>query len=349
MFNKTNNGRTAGSMPHSTRRLGVKLVAAFLALAMLCSLLLLSASRVTLETTLSPENAAQVAENTLAGNTAYASQNTLGRMGEVIDTLNPKTLEDYYRLAEVQIGRGEYQEALASIDSCLSLYEGNNPALGANLWLKRGCLYAMLGDYEKAQSSLDVAIIQDAGTADAYLVKAQIDLEQERMQEARKNLEAYEQLRPAEANVLLSLAQMDAAEGDYQSAIGRYGKVIETGTDESAVYYMRAICELQLKEYGQAKTDFDAAIANGNVSADARYYRGIALMALGSSAEAAGDFTAAIEAGVSVQASYLNRGLCRYQLNDFEQAVNDLTVAAGMDEDASLKEQANALLEQIGE
>jgi tetratricopeptide (TPR) repeat protein len=349
VLNKTaNSGRSAGNAPRTAHGLGVKLTSAFLALLMLCSILLFSASRVTLETTLNPETAAQSAENTLAENTAYASQDTLGRMGEVIDTLNPKTLEDYYGLAEVQIGRGEYENALKSIDSCLSLYEGDRPALIANLWLKRGCLYAMLGDYEKAQSSLDVAIIQDPGIADAYLVKAQIDLEQEDMEEARKNLEAYEQLRPYEANVLVSLAQMDAAAGDYPSAVRRYGNVIQAGEAEPAVYYMKAVCELQLKQYEAAKTDFDAAIEKGNASPDARYYRGIALMALGNLTDAASDFTAAIEANISVQASYLNRGLCGFQLNDYEQAVADLTVAAEMDEDASLKEQATTLLEQIG-
>jgi tetratricopeptide (TPR) repeat protein len=79
----------------------------------------------------------------------------------------------------MQIAREEYANALENIEKCISLYNNEGRDLYLDLLLKRGCLLVMLGRYDEALKSLNLALAEDPSAADVYLVKAQIYAERQ--------------------------------------------------------------------------------------------------------------------------------------------------------------------------
>lgn len=61
----------------------------------------------------------------------------------------------------MQIAREEYANALENIEKCISLYNNEGRDLYLDLLLKRGCLLVMLGRYDEALKSLNLALAED--------------------------------------------------------------------------------------------------------------------------------------------------------------------------------------------
>ena len=107
-------------------------VAAFLAVAMALSLFLTNAVQIKLG---SGDQSAST--DVLDETTDYVQKSGASRAGDVLANLvtTPKTLQDYYRNASIQIGQAKYADALASIKSCLALSDGAERSVKDELWL----------------------------------------------------------------------------------------------------------------------------------------------------------------------------------------------------------------------
>ena len=292
----------------------------------------------------------------LIDNTDYIQSGELGRLEEKMQAyLSPTTLEDYYRLAGTQIGSGEYEAALSSVDTCLELYLGDNETLYMDLLLKQGCLHVLLGQYEQAVASLEQVLLKDPEQADAYLVLAQIYSETGNYQGLIPVLGEYLKLKPEDTDIRAVLAQVLFQLGEYEQAIAEYDQLtqIEEMVESlDQILFLEALAYIQLTDYTSAKDLLLSIVGKDERIAGADYYLGVCYLSEEDYDSAEPHFTASLEAGDMVQLASYSRAVCRLMNKDFdyEGAVTDLKNAIAYSEadlDPAIKEQAQGLLETI--
>ena len=123
------------------RKPWVRVTAFMLAASMIFSM----AARSMIKVSIQPEDEMDAAANYLIENTDYINQNDLQRFQEKLQTYEQAVdLEDHYRLAGTQIAEERYDEALVSIQKCISLYPGDDEELYLDLILKKACLHVLL-------------------------------------------------------------------------------------------------------------------------------------------------------------------------------------------------------------
>ena len=111
----------------------------------------------------------------------------------------------------------------------------------------------------------------------------------------------------------------------WNDAIGKYPYLSATA------YNDRGIAHYHEREYGQAISDYDAAIAKNPGGADAYSNRGVAYEALHEDAKALADFSKAISLGGNRVMAYINRGNLRGRQADYAKAIADYTEALRLD------------------
>ena len=67
---------------------------------------------------------------------------------------DPESYDDYYQLASIAIGKGEYDTALEHLDRCMTLAAEDDDAAWADLWLKKASIFMLKGDDDAALSAL---------------------------------------------------------------------------------------------------------------------------------------------------------------------------------------------------
>jgi Tfp pilus assembly protein PilF len=134
-------------------------------------------------------------------------------------------------------------------------------------------------------------------TAEENLALALID--QGRVQEALPHLQRARFLRPDDPLATLNIATYDQMHGNYQSALDGFRKVVQfpyTAPSLRATAHANSgYAHLSLKQFGNAKQDFEAALNEqpGNSAA----YRGVGLLAqrTGDIVQATGDYQRSVE------------------------------------------------------
>ena len=169
-------------------------VAAFLAVAMTCTIVLANAVRIQLGS-----DGESASEQALSETTDYINKNPLARAGDVITRFftNPQTLEQYYQNASVLIGAGQYEQALGLINICITMADASDAALLDELWLKRGCLETLTGAYDDALESF-THISPGVYANEQLLIRAQIYSEQGDTQRTAEALDEYVARTPEE-------------------------------------------------------------------------------------------------------------------------------------------------------
>ena len=292
----------------------------------------------------------------LINNTDYVQSDDLGRLEEKMQTyFQPTTLEDYYRLAGTQIGAGEYEAALISVDACLELYSGEDETLYLDLLLKRGCLHVLLGQYEEAVEALEQVLLQDPQQADAYLVLAQIYSETGNYLGLIPVLGEYLKLNPQDSDIRVVLAQVLFQVGEYQLAIAEYEQLRQLDIPAESleqIRFLEALAYIQLADYPAAKELLlSLADSEGKVPGS-DYYLGVCFLSEEDYETGEMQFTASLEAGELIQLSSYSRAVCRLMKKDldYEGALADLETAiayAEADLDPAITEQAQGLLDTI--
>lgn len=265
------------------------------------------------------------AANYLVDQTEYIHESGLKQTGQTVESFlfGPTTAEDYYRLASARIARENFPEALNYVDKCLQLYKGTDSATLADLWLKKGCLCAILGDHQAALDGLDQALTFYPQSSDAYLVKSQVYVEMEKNQQALESMKHYFELAPESDDYRMTLAQLMMTQGDVSGAQEQLTYLVNKDLADAQVYGLRGAGYFQTEVYSLAEADFTQCIDLGGATKDIYYYRGICRMMAEKYREAATDFESAASYG-KTDTVYL-QALCRYQAGEYEKALPLLT------------------------
>ena len=338
--------------PPVYKRLWFRITAFLLAMIMVFSIWANGAIQIRIQARDEQDAAGQY----LIDNTDYVQSGDLGRLEEKVQTyFHPTTLEDYYRLAGTQIGAGEYEAALSSVDTCLTLYSGDNEALYMDLLLKQGCLHVLLGQYEQAVEVLQQVLLKDPEQADAYLVLAQIYSETGNYQGLIPVLGEYLKLKPEDTDIRAVLAQVYFQLGQFQMAIAEYDQLAqmeEMGEALDQIHFLQALAYIQLADYTSAKELLLSVVGKEETIAGADYYLGVCYLSEEDYDSAEPHFTASLDAGDMVQLSSYSRAVSRLMKTDFdyEGALTDLEAAIAYSEadmDPAITEQAQGLLDTL--
>lgn len=343
--------KAAGIQP-IYKRLWFRIIAFLLALILVFSIWANGAIQLKIH----KENEQDAAAQYLMDNTDYVQSGELDRLEEKLQSYSkPTTLEDYYRLAGTQIGAGEYEAALESVDTCLELYSGENEELYMDLLLKRGCLHVLLGQYEQAVEALEQVLLKNPEQADAYLVLAQIYSETGNYQGLIPVLGEYLKLKPEDSDIRAVLAQVLFQAGEFQMAIEEYDRLkTMAAMSESGnqILFLQALAYIQLADYTTAKELLLTIVGSEEKIPGADYYLGVCYLSEEDYDSAEPHFTAALDAGDMVQLASYSRAVCRLMKTafDYDGALTDLEAAISYDEadrDPAITEQAQGLLDTI--
>ncbi len=304
---------------------------------------------------------------------SYANENAFGRarhlVKEQFNFLNTySTYEKHYNKAEILIVQGKYIEAVNELNlSYLAAddVEGDTQYIKDDIWVKKGCLYALLNDYDSALQSFQNVSLTSEFAEDVLVIETQIFLETSKSDAAISELEEYLQIKE---NVMLrqTLAEIYYMETDYQHAGENYSMLLAE-TSQSMEYYhlMRGICYEQTGEYRSAVEDFTTAVENGyedtsvcyehmalshymlgndsevlkygemaafDASDEVRLYSlfrvmGLSCLRTGEYQTGVDYFTKGIEGDETLTDIYYYRGVCLMAESEFDAAAQDFTKA----------------------
>ena len=236
-------------------------------------------------------------------------------------------LNAYYTLITMKISSGAYDDALENIEKAMPL-AGSDSQLLADLWLKKGAVYAMQGNYEAALPALQSVLAYDEGSADAHLLYSQIYAQQGDAGKAIEHLTRYLSLRPDDNAMYAMLAELNFTLGQYKAAEEAYTRFIDSqDAVDLAALYMRGVSSMQSGRYKEAIDDFTLAVDDPEHGQNARFNRAVSYMQLGRLDEAEKDFTVLIDAGLVMKGLRFNRGAVRMSLADMTGAVEDFTAS----------------------
>lgn len=246
--------------------------AAFLmALLMLCSLMLLDAVKIKIQK--QPVEAPDIfssANNYLVDSTEYVSKPTLERVAQAIQGVlaKPVSLQDYYNLASEAIAKENYQNALTFIDVCLEIAASDEirveDAVYVDLNMKKACLLALSGEYDRSLAYFDKVLEKDPSLTQAHQVKIQILIEQGKTDAAITAISGYLSLKPLDFSMRLALIQLYYTQQEFIKAGSACSEYLSlTKLNSAAVYFLRGACRMQTGEFELAKQDMlDAALNN---------------------------------------------------------------------------------------
>jgi tetratricopeptide (TPR) repeat protein len=246
----------------------------------------------------------------------------------------------------MQIAREEYANALENIEKCISLYNNEGRDLYLDLLLKRGCLLVMLGRYDEALKSLNLALAEDPSAADVYLVKAQIYAERQNMEALTECLTAYMRLRPEDNSIRALLAQAQFTEGNYEAAARQYEELMQNDPN-AEIEYLYGLNAVRNSDFAAAEAALSSAISKDDSFDGIYYYRGVCRMSLGNYAGAIEDMTISIDRNDMMHASYYTRGICLLMNNEYEKGLADIKYAAGLSDDQEVTKQALHFLAEL--
>ena len=131
----------------------------------------------------------------------------------------------------MQIAQGRYEDALVSVEKCFLSAPGDDTALLDDLWTKKGCIYAILGDYDKALESFEKISDGGAGSADVTQIAVQIYIGRGDLQGASARLGAYLETAPDDADMRALMAQVCYLQGDFIAAEAQYTALLAASED----------------------------------------------------------------------------------------------------------------------
>ena len=250
---------------------------------------------------------------------------------------DPQSYDDYYQLASIAIGKGEYDTALEHLDRCMALAAEDDDAAKADLWLKKASIFMLKNDAEAAQTALSSVLEHDPASTQALLLRAQMELDRQEYAAAAGDLESYLALVPGDTATRSSLALIYERLERFQDAAACYDAIYAlTPEDDSA--RLNALRSLFLAgDYEKALDGFDAYLAKKKDAAPAKegaaapvedellatacFLKAACLLQLARYDEAAGAYAEAILTGYDEALCLEQMVACQYAAEDFEGAI----------------------------
>ncbi|NLD60132.1 MAG: tetratricopeptide repeat protein [Clostridiales bacterium] len=169
----------------------------------------------------------------------------------------PQTYDDYYQLASIAIGKGEYDQALQHLEKCAELADEGDTAKLSDLSLKKASLYMLMQDYDSALPALESALSLDPKSSQALLLRAQIELDREEFLPAARDMESYLELVPEDTSLRATLAQVYEQLGRFVDASECYEAIYALNPTD-AIYRLNALrCLFLAGNYEEALAGFD--------------------------------------------------------------------------------------------
>lgn len=312
--------------PHSNRRkLLQRILAAFLAFAMVLSTALLLLTRIVrpIEIEVS-QSTADSAFQSLSNDSDYLSANVVERVGMLLRKIGrqPKTADEFEQVASMYAGRGNYAEAALLYESSVELTDTNDKEALANRELKLGSAYVLDGDMKRAETSYLEALENDDSLALAHLLLAQIYFEQNRYEESAERIHLYLELVPNDTQNRTMLGNLYESMHQYDLAYNEY-RTVYLRTDSAADCLNVARAALLNGDYAMGYRYLSIYLEhNEDLDGSVHYLRGAALMGQENYEDAESDMLAAIERGYSDTADcYVQLTLCTYMQGDFSNTL----------------------------
>ena len=239
----------------------------------------------------------------------------------IVDT---QKLDASYTLALNAINAEDYDTAKEYLSVCFAYCDPQtNPAMYADLLLKRACIDVIEEKNDMALLNLDAAIRVQPDLADAYLVRTQVYAAQNEVDAAIESLEKYIELTE-DTSLYETVAQLNEAKGDIEAAQAAYDKYVE-GAGEEVVEagFQSALYKMQAGRLEEAIAGFEAYANDETYAAGAAYNTGICKMNLGDYAGAIEAFNGCEEKGGQFEGLYYNRGVCALLGEQWEAAAAD--------------------------
>lgn len=225
---------------------------------------------------------------------------------------------------------GEYDLALADFRAALRL-DPFRPHTHAEV----GLIYMQRGDTETTIVKLTEAI---------ETLPALLEDVREQLQNSEQELDAYNFTVSYIAELYNLRALCHFMRGDTRLAISDYSSAMKLNPDEAKYHHGRGGCHVMIDDNDQAVEDLSKAIMLSSHGESSRFIgnshsiRGIAYLNLNDYKNALSDFDAAIRLEVSLRGSYTGRAACRLHFGQYQSALCDLDTAITRTEDPSTLE-----------
>lgn len=135
------------------------------------------------------------------------------------------------------------------------------------------------------------------------------------------------EIKPDMSIAYLGRGTAHLEQGDYRKAVKDISQSIRLDPDVPEAYYLRAEALFRLAEYEQALEDLDLLIKAEPDRPEALWKRGLTLQRMGNYMNAADDFSLVIESGINTREAYERRAECYEHLGKQELAARDRELA----------------------
>ncbi len=266
---------------------------------------------------------------------------------------DPETAQDYYDMANISIGKGEYENALLQLESArrlltttenateatageeaatesevrsLESLTDDERALLANICLKAASVYILTDKLGEAQAALDDALEIAPDTVQALMLRAQLNIEKRDYAAAIADMTKYLELNPTDVTSRQTLAQLLENVGDYEGAMAQYETLYEQVPEDESFNLNALRCMFLRGRYEEAIAGFDAyklriAETGDPFGGVADFLRAACLMQMGDYAAATEGFEMAIEAGYEESYCLEQITLCCFENGEYEKVL----------------------------
>lgn len=266
----------------------------------------------------------ELARKETLNSTEYLKENDFARARRILrhSIGKPDSFEDFETLASVAIAHGDYDEAVGYMQGCIDLFDGSD-ADCAVLYLRKGSLQMLSGEseYAEAKKSFSSAVTLDPSLADAWLLRAQLNLLDGDTEAAVRDVTEYKTYGK-DTEILAAIAPLYEAAGDYESAIECYTAALDNSKGEAAeALKSRGSCYLQLFDTEKALADFEAYLTSGGSDSDGTVHLLIALCRLEQERypDVLGPFDIALSRGCDASEVFPQMIACAYACGEYEK------------------------------
>lgn len=211
----------------------------------------------------------------------------IGRHEDVIKLNNQYTeldaeqlgyLKTYHALAELELG--DTDASMALFDELSTL---DNPAVVA---FAQANLSIRPQQYDVAIEQLDKIDAKNVLYPEALYLKGNIFMAQDKLQEAIAVFENYLDITPRSARTILLLAQTQVKAKEFADADKNLQLLLKIVPEQAFANYLKAVVDLEAKNYIPAKEHAEKAINNGYRTPPARIVAAIAAVNQGLNSQA---------------------------------------------------------------
>lgn len=225
----------------------------------------------------------------------------------------------------------DYNEAVERLSAALNTNKWPEDLLPkALLFFYRGIAHMMSERYQEAITDLSQAIQINPKYAEAFNVRAATYFKMSDMSRAIIDYSKAIELNPEGANYYHNRCLAYLLSNKYQEAIEDANKAIELGSKDSldiVAYETRGQASLALGNTDSAIEDFSKVIQSGHNDSNLFFRRGVAHSITGNYTSAVADLSKAIEINPSDSFYFSTRGDAYLNLNEYDKALSDFNKA----------------------